>query len=533
MADANTGGLSYLDITDPQGALQNALIQRRMAIAQALLQQGLEPMGGTQMAGQVAIRNSPVQGLAKALQTYAGVSGLNNATQQAGSLLQNRLQQQQGVAQQELAGQQQAPQQAALAAQPPGAGPTNQAAQIGNTLAQQTPGPFSGMSPTDLVALKVQNPGKYQEMINAWNTQQQSLTPEAVRLARAAGQDPQAAAGATLFKQNYVPPVGYSPGTAYGQPGGAGPTGYLPQPPQGGTLPGLADLSRGGVGPTPGFNPTAAGTAGTVAGAGAAATAPYDTVQVFDPTTQTMRTVPKSMVTGGGGAPRPQPQPMPNAQPGAPLPPQTPGLQSAPALGQPEQVGAMQQRWAAQQGANSEAQNMVSYLQEIKRIAPQAATGPFTERLQYVNQLLSTIPGAQQATDAVTANALLDKYGSQIVARLGQGGLGTDAARGILQQAYPGAHMNLPAINDAIDNLVGAQRQTQAKTALLQSYANRRDAVGYANAETAFNSAADPRVFQLRDMTPQQQAQYVGSLNPQVAAQLLAAKKKLQALQAY
>jgi hypothetical protein len=62
---------------------------------------------------------------------------------------------------------------------------------------------------------------------------------------------------------------------------------------------------------------------------------------------------------------------------------------------------------------------------------------------------------------------LLDKYANQIVTRLGQGGLGTDAARAMLESAYPNKHMNLPAIREAVANLSGAQDMVQAKARYL------------------------------------------------------------------
>lgn len=122
-------------------------------------------------------------------------------------------------------------------------------------------------------------------------------------------------------------------------------------------------------------------------------------------------------------------------------------------------------------------------------------TGQQADRINYVNGLLS-LAGSERAQDAVSANNLLDKYSNQIVARLGQGGLGTDAARAILQSAYPNAHMTVPAINEAADNLIGANQMVQAKTRLLAPIANQRDPSAYNNAEMKFDQNADPRIFQ-------------------------------------
>jgi hypothetical protein len=156
--------------------------------------------------------------------------------------------------------------------------------------------------------------------------------------------------------------------------------------------------------------------------------------------------------------------------------------------------------------ANSEAQNTTSYLQNIKDLAARAAVGPQSDRLNYVNGLLSQA-GSEKATDAVTANDLLNKYSGQIIARLSANGMGTDAARSILQSAYPSAHMNQPAINEAADNLIGAQQMTQAKARLLTPLANARNPTDYNNAEMKFDQNADPRIFQYANIQDPTQRQ--------------------------
>lgn len=67
-------------------AAEQADIERRRAYAQALQQQGMAPMGETQMAGGWAIPNSPTQGLAKMLQAYTGRRGQEQATEQQKAL---------------------------------------------------------------------------------------------------------------------------------------------------------------------------------------------------------------------------------------------------------------------------------------------------------------------------------------------------------------------------------------------------------------------------------------------------------------
>jgi len=168
-------------------------------------------------------------------------------------------------------------------------------------------------------------------------------------------------------------------------------------------------------------------------------------------------------------------------------------------------------KWTVLNGQNQSAQSTISMLQNIKTQAQKAAVGPMSDRIDFVNGLVSLLPGDHpKAVDAVTANDLMDKFSNQLVAKLGQGGLGTDAARAIVAAGNPNSHMNLPAINEAVDNLVGATQQFQAKARLLSPIAARRDPVAYQNAEVAFDKVADPRIFQWKNIqNPLQQAAFL------------------------
>lgn len=198
----------------------------------------------------------------------------------------------------------------------------------------------------------------------------------------------------------------------------------------------------------------------------------------------------------------------------APSAPAKPGIYAAAPMGAQTNAesGArnlqdeLSKKFTSLSAANSEAQNTTSYLQSIKELAPKAALGQQSDKLNFVNGLLS-LAGSEKATDAVTANNLLDKYSNQITARLSANGMGTDSARSILQSAYPNAHMNKDAINEAADNLIGAQQMTQAKARLLTPLANARNATEYNNMEMKFDQNADPRIFQYANMQDPAQRQ--------------------------
>ncbi|MBR8074356.1 hypothetical protein KDX14_33060 [Burkholderia cenocepacia] len=174
---------------------------------------------------------------------------------------------------------------------------------------------------------------------------------------------------------------------------------------------------------------------------------------------------------------------------------QPPGVVAGASAASTNQQGELSKKWTDLTAQNQQAQSVISNLQNIKTLAGKAIVGPQSDRLAYANSLLS-LAGSERATDMVTANDLLNKYSNQITARLGQGGLGTDAARAILQSAYPNSHMTQGAINEAADNLIGAQQMVQAKARVLAPLRNSNDAAGYTNAELTFDQNADPRIFQ-------------------------------------
>ena len=165
-----------------------------------------------------------------------------------------------------------------------------------------------------------------------------------------------------------------------------------------------------------------------------------------------------------------------------------------------DQQSMLTKSWGDLSEQNRQAQVTSSYLHNIAEQSQKAVTGPFSDKLNLVNGLLS-LGGNEKATDEISARALLDKYSNQIVARLGSGSLGTDSARTILQSAYPNSHMPAGAIPEAVANLVGANDMIKAKTQFLSSHALSRDAVNYQKNELSFDANADPRIWQMKNIT--------------------------------
>jgi hypothetical protein len=446
-----------------------------------------------------------------------------------------------------------------------GDGPTPQVAppQVAapQTVTPQAPAPQStrspmnpsGMPPVQAQMWYLRDPAGYMKDAVA-----PFYTPtEMQKQLRAANIDPgspqgQAALKASIDKANYIAPVAGRPGASL--TGSDGVTRYnLPAPQPGAmwaTRPdGTLIYNQAGQPYQIGIGGADAAARG-MAAATAGGKAQYQVQQVWEQSAnggrggfvnQTVANV-SDAASGGGSGYGSQPPPIPTLPgglgggpsqggsavplPSGPVPgsgaPQSPGaaptvrgpMAAQPPLGQEagSQAAAtnlqneLSKKWTDLNSQNTQAQTTNSYLQNIKGLASQAATGQQSDRINYVNGLLS-LAGDERATDAVTANNLLDKYSNQIVARLGTGGLGTDAARSILQSAYPNAHMTPQAINEAADNLMGANAMVQAKTRLLAPIANSRDPSTYNNTELKFDQNADPRIFQyanIKDATARQ-----------------------------
>ena len=192
------------------------------------------------------------------------------------------------------------------------------------------------------------------------------------------------------------------------------------------------------------------------------------------------------------------------------------GVQTGPAIGQAQGATNAQdlltKKWGDVNAQASQAQAVINNLQQIKSLAASARTGAFTDRQQMADAVL-TMLGSNDAAQRQTANQLLGKNAAQITTRLGQGSLNTDAARELIYNAFPNAHMMSDAITEASDNLVAQQRMAQSKAQVLEPFAIRSDPQGYQQAETAFNLAADPRIFQARAIAdPAARKAYMGKI---------------------
>jgi hypothetical protein len=497
--------------SDPNIQANAALIQQRMALAQALMQQGLQPLDtSNRSVGGVAYHVSPFEGAAKIAQAYFGAKGMQDAVKAQGALAAqaygNLLQKYQPGSDASYSGDQIS--NAASTALSGGGGPTNDnATKMASLLVNQNPANRATVNPnnpanlpanlmadyaagfipdkafetqasryqaTDATKMATQG-GTSVAAANQGALAKANTDPELLKLEQA-GFTPQqrlAYMQAKARKDTYVAPVDVKPGTPLVDPFDGHLLAYAPKTADGMTLQFTRDqngaLVPAGARAIPGYAGGNAQIAGAEQGARQANT--IMTVSGADNTPVTSWGANFAGTPGGFKGPN------------------------------PTQQGDLQKRWGDLYNQAGQAQAVINNLQQIKTYAEKARTGAFSDRAQLADAVLSML-NSNDATQRQMANNLLGKNASQITARLSQGNLSTDAARELIMSAYPNAHMVGPAIQEAADNLIAAQQMNQAKAQILLPHYLAGNPQQYQAREAAFDAAADPRIFQWKNMPP-------------------------------
>lgn len=518
MAQQTAFGLTSL--YDPSIAVDQAALDRQMALAQALRLQSMNPVDtSNRQIGGVAYKVSPLEGVAKIVQAL-------KATQLDQSNDQSRMGLQQKTAAAVLpmmanlfggdGAMPQAPQ-SVDGGRPPGV--TADALTSGGFPQPPEQSAAPAASPMDAQKAQLKRAAMSAmlmgntELANKLIANYMEITPEQKNMS-AQGIDPQRMGRATVGKaeREAIAPTRLGP-AVYASADGV--IHGLPQPIPGAVnIPDPSNPSGYRAEQVPGGASAIEAEARAKAGGAAA----FDPFQGYDASGNPLPVRSKAAALSGGGAPAPA---APASSRGGPpsvarLDVVEPGkgqLYGTQPLGTEHSQKALDTSFEALKAANREAQNTKSYLQNIQTAAEKGAiVGPGAERREYIQGLLQ-LAGIKEDvnTNATTQTQLLEKYSSQIVARLGaSGGMSTDAARAILQSAYPGQHMNVEAIKEAVSNLNGAQDMTMAKMRFLQEHGIRRDTATYQRREAAFDQAADPRVWQWRGITdPQKRSAFV------------------------
>lgn len=531
---------------DPSVAVDQAALQRRMELAQALRKQAMTPVDTSgRQVGNMGYRVSPLEGVAKMVQALqANRADASNDTDRLA------LQQHMAAAMQQAMGPQ---------GQPQPSGPqmsTPDNPQLSVPPPAQSVSPTSrGMTMADLLRGGVTEAVGGSAMAGAYADQ--FKTPEPIKVMRATGQDPQEQgrlATAKLLREisaptrlgptNYADPQGVVHGLAPPIPGAVNvtdptnPSGFRAEPVPGAAPAieaGAAAQAAGKASQTPFAGVDAKGNPLPVQSVAAAlrgtqtpeapiaAQIPPDVQAKRDATRQSMLADELRREPPGTPAAKAIQTELAATNPGS-----SGGIYAAPPLGAAAgaETGAknrqnvMKEDYTALSNANSSAQTVISRLQTIKQLGPQAITGAESDKRDFLNGLLS-LGGIKSAVDAKTAGDLIDKNAAQIALAIGAGSQGTDALRSLALTANPGRHMNVESMQKAADSLIGPLQATQAKTQLLTPHFTGGDAETYLTKKQAFEKAADPRIWELHNLSPDAQKTYVQKLSPADAKSLL------------
>lgn len=167
--------------------------------------------------------------------------------------------------------------------------------------------------------------------------------------------------------------------------------------------------------------------------------------------------------------------------------------------------------WSTTYKDAQNAPTKIGIFQNIKKLTPEAFTGPTAERRQVIASFaqvlgipLATLESA--STDELVKNTKL----------LQLAGGNTDAARALAEFANPNTKMTKEGINRVTDQLIGMEKMKIAKSNFVQPFAG--NAEEYSKKADQFNKIADPRLFQ--EMKPEDVAKLRKSMSPAEQAEL-------------
>lgn len=257
-----------------------------------------------------------------------------------------------------------------------------------------------------------------------------------------------------------------------------------------------------------------------------------ENVQIYDPATQSMRTITKGqqlqMQQGGGVAPAGA-----ASQAGAlgsgriNSAPTGPGLQIAPSLGSQQAAEVIGKGAAdaslALQGAADAATPAIYQLQNMRGALSDIDTGPNADWQGKAAALaLQVSPDMARKIgidpQKVASLEEFKKYSTQLAQNLAaQLGQGTNEKLASAVSANPNSNLSKLGNQQIIDVLIATQRGIQAKNLAWQQSGLPPEQ--YNKFSTQFNRDIDPRVFAVRDMSPEQAYKMLDSLTPREQAE--------------
>ena len=152
-----------------------------------------------------------------------------------------------------------------------------------------------------------------------------------------------------------------------------------------------------------------------------------------------------------------------------------------------------------------EAPTRIGIFQNIKKLTPEALTGPTAERRQVIASFAQML-GMDVAKLETTATDELVKN----TKLLQLAGGNTDAARALAEFANPNTKMTKEGINRVTDQLIGIEKMRVARNNFLNPF--MQNANVYQQKAQQFNQISDPRLFQ--EMSPEEVVKLRRSMSP-------------------
>lgn len=406
----------------------------------------------------------------------------------------------------------QAPQQA------PQVAPQEQAPQQPPQQAGGYPMSLTGDPQTDY-GYYIQNPDKYTEAVIAahaptdlMKTLAASGIPLNSPLAKQILQ-------ANIAHQNYTAPVNGRPGSTLRDP--YDPTkviGYDAPTVDGGIPIYGPDGQFQGYKAAPGAASITANMTAAKAGAEAGAKAPYELIQVWNPTTGQMELRPKSDATGGGS-----PTATGGGRGAGPIDAALSGghFAAGPRLGAQSAAntagtGSANAFTAIQEQAQDVPTRLMALRQSLDLVNKGVLTGPGAQSLQHWQGLASTfgIPFAgKDVSDATELNKWLSQYSARAAQDLGLSG--SDARIALTVQATPNGHMQPNALKHIIPRMIGMEMGKAAYATAAGNWMQTHGADTNAQFQTEWRKNYDPTLFTAMQWGPESFKNWVKSLKPE------------------
>ncbi|NVN44418.1 hypothetical protein HW537_10965 [Asaia siamensis] len=232
------------------------------------------------------------------------------------------------------------------------------------------------------------------------------------------------------------------------------------------------------------------------------------------------------IVGTGGGRPTVPPEAMGSGR--------YPGYQAAPAAGQTEAIATTAQ--AGAQGANalmqgaSGTQDRLGILGNMLGDLTKFQSGPGYERLRHLQAFVNNVvPGADWNSEGVAGAQSFNKFANQIAQAQAQTlGVGSDAKLASAMHANPNSSLQTNTNRQMLHVLQGNEDAIKAKAAAWQ--ASGMQPSQYQQWNLKFNQSFDPRAYQLRRMSPEEQHSVIASMKK--AGELDAFKKAYNSMSA-